>query len=209
MVRDVLFAPVLVVYVAVLAAMFAYGLNFVYLTVASLRARQPRRPAEPPGVWPVVTVQLPLYNEMYVAGRLIDAVAAMDYPRDRFEVQVLDDSSDETADVVAAATERWRDAGVDIVHVRRGLRTGYKAGALAAGLACARGELVAIFDADFVPSPSFLRHAVSALAADPRLAFVQARWGHINRGSSLLTKLQALAIDGHFGIEQQIGRAHV
>ena len=150
----------------------------------------------------MVTVQLPIYNEFYVAGRLIDDVARMDYPADRLEIQVLDDSTDETSDILAEVVAQWRDKGIDIIHVRRPDREGYKAGALAHGLALARGELIAIFDADFLPRPDFLRDAVPVLVADPGLAFVQARWGHVNRGSSLLTRLQAVAIDGHFGIEQ-------
>ena len=128
----------------------------------------------------------------------------MDYPADRLEIQVLDDSTDETVgrswpSVVA----QWREQGVDIVHVRRARpRRATRRARWPHGLALARGELIAIFDADFLPRPDFLRAAVPALVADPGLAFVQARWGHVNRGSSLLTRLQAVAIDGHFGIEQ-------
>lgn len=155
-----------------------------------------------PLIWPVVTIQLPIYNELYVAGRLIDEVARMDYPADRLEIQVLDDSTDETTAIVAGLVGRWRTRGVDIQHVRRSGRVGFKAGALAHGLELARGELIAIFDADFLPRPDFLRETVPVLLADPDLAFVQARWGHLNRDFSLLTRLQALAIDGHFGVEQ-------
>jgi cellulose synthase/poly-beta-1,6-N-acetylglucosamine synthase-like glycosyltransferase len=200
---ELLFVPVLLCYVAILTMMFVYGLNFIYLTIASLRARH-REPASTiPDVWPTVTVQLPIYNEMYVAGRLIDQVAAMDYPLDRLEIQVLDDSTDETRDIVADRVAHWRNEGIDIVHVRRPDRVGYKAGALRHGAAQSGSELLAIFDADFLPQPDFLRRAVPVMVADPELAFVQARWGHVNRGYSLLTRLQALAIDGHFGIEQR------
>jgi cellulose synthase/poly-beta-1,6-N-acetylglucosamine synthase-like glycosyltransferase len=199
---DLLFVPVLVVYVAILTALFVYGVNFVYLTIVALRTQDRRPESCVPATWPIVTVQLPIYNEVYVAQRLIDDVARMDYPADRLEIQVLDDSTDDTSALVAELVARWREKGVDIKHIQRGSREGYKAGALRHGLAQARGELLAIFDADFLPQPDFLREAVPILIANRDLAFVQARWGHVNRGFSLLTRLQAVAIDGHFGIEQ-------
>ena len=202
MLSDLLFVPVLVVYVVILCALFVYGVNFIYLTIASLQARDRGPALRVPATWPAVTIQLPIYNEVYVAGRLINEVARMDYPADRLEIQVLDDSTDETSTIVAELVASWRARGVNITHVRRVGRDGYKAGALRHGLALATGELIAIFDADFLPQPDFLREAVPALVADADLAFVQARWGHVNRGSSLLTRLQAVAIDGHFGIEQ-------
>ncbi|MBF6606359.1 MAG: glycosyltransferase [Chloroflexi bacterium] len=202
MLPEILFVPVLAAYLAILVALFAHGLNFLYLAKTAIQTSAARPPAVTPETWPLVTVQLPVYNELYVAERLIDAVAALSYPRGRLEVQVLDDSTDETATLVAAAVRRWRLRGLDIHHVRRERRTGYKAGALAAGLRLATGELIAIFDADFVPGPDFLVSTVAVLCADPGLAFVQARWGHTNREYSLLTRLQALAIDGHFAVEQ-------
>ena len=202
MLSDVLFVPVVVVYVAILTALFVYGMNFVYLTFVALATRDRRPPTCVPETWPTVTVQLPIYNEVYVARRLIDDVARLDYPAERLEIQVLDDSTDDTSTIVAELVAQWRAKGVDIVHVRRGDREGYKAGALRHGLALARGELIAIFDADFLPQPDFLRAAVPVLVADSGLAFVQARWDHVNRGFSLLTRLQAVAIDGHFAIEQ-------
>jgi cellulose synthase/poly-beta-1,6-N-acetylglucosamine synthase-like glycosyltransferase len=201
-VPDILFVPVLIGYLAVLSLLFVFGVNFVYLTVLALRSTKREPAAVIPDVWPVVTVQLPIYNELYVAGRLIDAVAAFDYPKGRLEIQVLDDSTDETSLIAAEHIERWRARGVDIHHVRRAGRDGFKAGALGHGLAAARGELIAIFDADFVPQPSFLRETVPVMVADAGLAFVQARWTHTNRDYSLLTKLQALSIDGHFAVEQ-------
>ncbi len=152
--------------------------------------------------WPVVTTQLPIYNERHVVERLIRAVCDFDYPPGRHEIQVLDDSTDDTVEIVAREVARHRAAGVDIVHLRRGHRQGFKAGALAEGLRRARGELVAIFDADFVPSPDFLRRTVPFLAVDPRCGFVQTRWGHRNRHFSLLTRVQSLGIDGHFVVEQ-------
>lgn len=138
---------------------------------------------------------------MYVAERLLDAVAEFDYPRDRLEVQVLDDSTDETRDIVAAKVDELRARGLDVVHLRRRDRRGYKAGALEAGLQRARGELVCIFDADFVPSPGVLRTAVPHFA-DPQVGMVQLRWGHLNRDYSTFTAVQALLLDGHFAIEQ-------
>jgi hypothetical protein len=198
----------LVLYYLTLGVLALYGIHRSWLVVTYLRHRRdrPALPA-PPAEWPVVTVQLPLYNEMYVATRLLDAVCRLSYPRDRLEIQVLDDSTDETSELVAAEVARWRERGVDVRHVRRGDRAGFKAGALDAGLACARGELLAVFDADFVPGPDFLEKTVPYFTdpADPqggsRLGMVQARWEHINRGYSLLTRIQAILLDGHFVIE--------
>jgi cellulose synthase/poly-beta-1,6-N-acetylglucosamine synthase-like glycosyltransferase len=202
MLPDLLAIPVVVAYVAVLGILFAYGLNFLVLAAIAVRTSETRPPARVPRRWPRVTVQLPVYNELYVVRRLIDAVCRIEYPGRSLEIQVLDDSTDETARIVADLVAHWRSRGVHIVHVRRADRVGFKAGALARGLASARGELVAIFDADFIPRPDFLVKTVPILCADPRLAFVQARWGHANREYSLLTRLQALSIDGHFAIEQ-------
>ena len=178
-----------------------YGIHRFFLAMLYLKTRR-RRPERPPDPeeWPVVTVQLPLYNEMYVAERLIDAVCRLDYPRHRLEVQVLDDSTDETTAIVAAAVARYRELGVDVHHLHRADRTGFKAGALAAGLARARGGLVAIFDADFVPRPDFLKQAVPWFA-DPSLGLVQGCWTHINRAYSFLTRIEAILLDGHFTIE--------
>jgi glycosyltransferase involved in cell wall biosynthesis len=154
------------------------------------------------GELPFVTIQLPLFNEATVATRLLDAVALMDYPLDRFEVQVLDDSTDETQALVRTHVERLREQGKNFVYLHRTNRVGYKAGALAEGLVCARGELVAIFDADFVPQPDFLRACVPHFR-DPDVGMVQTRWGHMNREQSLLTKVQALMLDGHHMVENR------
>jgi cellulose synthase/poly-beta-1,6-N-acetylglucosamine synthase-like glycosyltransferase len=151
--------------------------------------------------WPHVTVQLPIYNELYVAERLINAVARLDYPADLLEIQVLDDSTDETVEVVHRTVGRLRAGGVNIVHLHRTHRGGFKAGALAEGLACAHGEFLAIFDADFVPPPDFLKWTLPYFQ-NPRIAFVQTRWGHVNRDYSFLTFLQSLTLDAHFVIEQ-------
>jgi cellulose synthase/poly-beta-1,6-N-acetylglucosamine synthase-like glycosyltransferase len=155
-----------------------------------------------PEQWPSVVVQLPIYNEAHVVHRLIDAVAAIDYPRDRFSIQILDDSTDHTTALIQSRVEKYRAAGIDIVHVRRPVREGFKAGALAYGMAHTDAELITIFDADFLPPPDFLRRTMPHLAADPLIGVVQARWGHLNDAHSFLTRAQALAIDMHFVIQQ-------
>jgi len=191
-------------YLAVLLGLTLYGLN-AYVLVALHRRHRRRAESTPrpaaPEVWPTVTVQLPLYNERYVARRLLEAVARLDYPAARLEIQVLDDSDDETTAILGELVARLRDAGVTVAHLHRTERTGFKAGALEAGLKEARGEFVAVFDADFVPPPDFLRRAIPDFA-DPSVAVVQARWGHLNREFSLLTMAQSLGIDGHFAVEQ-------
>ncbi len=149
---------------------------------------------------PVVTVQLPLFNEATVTARLLEAAGQLDYPRDRFEIQVLDDSTDETRHIAEAKVEELRERGIDIHYVRRPDRHGYKAGALDYGLRSARGELVAMFDADFVPQPRFLRDVVDHFV-DPQVGMVQTRWGHMNREANLLTEVQALMLDGHHLVE--------
>ncbi|MBI3241195.1 MAG: glycosyltransferase [Chloroflexi bacterium] len=177
-----------------------YGFNSLYLLWLYRRAATR---VGPPmlDVWPRVTVQLPLFNELHTVERLISAVAALDYPRHLLEVQVLDDSTDATTELAASLVARAQVNGLNIVHLHRAKRDGYKAGALAAGLTQAQGEFIAIFDADFVPPPDFLRRALPWFA-DPRAGCVQARWSHLNRNYSLLTQLQALGVDGHFVVEQ-------
>jgi len=158
----------------------------------------------PPGDWPSVTIQIPIFNERRVAERVITAAANLDYPADRLHIQVLDDSTDNTSARVARLVARLRrERGLNIAHRHRQRREGYKAGALAAGLEEDGSEFVAIFDADFAPEPDWLKRAVAALAAHPDLAFVQTRWGHLNRDQNLVTAAQALALDGHFVVEQQ------
>ena len=178
-----------------------YGFNSLVVTWLYLRYR--RNPVEvpaPPDEWPHVTVQLPVYNELHIVEQLLAKVAGLDYPRDRLEIQLLDDSTDATRHVAAQAITRLRSQGVDAVHVTRTERTGFKAGALAAGLTMAKGELIGVFDADFLPPPDFLRRVVPHFA-DHALGCVQTRWGHLNRDYSLFTRCQALGIDGHFIIE--------
>jgi cellulose synthase/poly-beta-1,6-N-acetylglucosamine synthase-like glycosyltransferase len=157
-------------------------------------------PAGKQEVWPAVTIQLPIYNEMYVADRLIDAVCQIEYPRELLEIQVLDDSTDETRSVAEQAVRRNAARGVDIKYIHRSDRSGYKAGALDAALKVATGEFVAIFDADFIPTHDFLTRTVPFFT-DPKVAMVQARWGHINQDYSLLTKIQSILLDGHFVLE--------
>jgi cellulose synthase/poly-beta-1,6-N-acetylglucosamine synthase-like glycosyltransferase len=149
---------------------------------------------------PRVTVQLPIFNELYVTERLIEAVARLDYPRELLEIQVLDDSTDETQAIARGCVERLRAEGLDIAYVHRTNRAGFKAGALDNGLALAKGEFVAVFDADFVPEPDFLTRSVHFFT-DPEVGMVQARWGHLNRDYSALTQAQAILLDGHFVIE--------
>ena len=151
--------------------------------------------------YPKVTVQLPVYNELYVIERLIDAVCEFDYPKDALEFQVLDDSTDETENIIAAKVKEKTLEGIDIQHVRRPERIGYKAGALKYGNEIAKGEFIAIFDADFIPPPDFLKKTIPFFK-DEKIGVVQTRWGHINKDYSLLTKLQAFGLDAHFTIEQ-------
>src|SRR5262245_52592069 len=194
-------ALILGTYFFVLIILAVYGWHRYYLVYLYMKNkdRQPV-PAGELDTLPRITVQLPIYNEMYVADRLIDAVCALDYPRELLEIQVLDDSTDETRAVAERAVHRHAANGVDIAYLHRVDRTGYKAGALEAGLRVAKGDYVAIFDADFIPSADFLRRTVSFFS-DPNVALVQARWGHINQDYSLLTKIQAILLDGHFVLE--------
>jgi cellulose synthase/poly-beta-1,6-N-acetylglucosamine synthase-like glycosyltransferase len=204
---DYLLVPIAIIYFFVIGLLFVYGANFFYMTcVTGLHKPRSSKPA-PVEHWPTVTVQLPIYNEMYVAERLIEAAARLDYPRHLLEIQVLDDSTDSTVDLVDRAVKRLCNQGVWIMHMRRKQRTGYKAGALAEGLQQAKGEYLAIFDADFVPRPDFLIRALPHLVHTSQnvgqpMAFIQTRWSHLNRDYSLLTLLQSLSIDAHFKVEQ-------
>jgi cellulose synthase/poly-beta-1,6-N-acetylglucosamine synthase-like glycosyltransferase len=200
-----------VLYFAVLLFLSAYGVHRLHLVILCRVHR--RRIAERVGAAPFedsqdesklphVTIQLPLFNESTVATRLLDAVANMDYPASRLEIQVLDDSIDETAGLVRAHVEQLKERGLDAVYIHRTNRVGYKAGALDNGLKVAKGELVAVFDADFVPQPEFVRQIVSHFR-DEKVAMVQTRWGHINRDHSILTKVQALQLDGHHMVENR------
>jgi cellulose synthase/poly-beta-1,6-N-acetylglucosamine synthase-like glycosyltransferase len=192
---------ILAAYFFVLIVLAVYGWHRYYLVYLYMKHRGNEPKAGPlPDPLPRVTIQLPLYNEMYVADRLIDAVCRIDYPREKLEIQVLDDSVDETRSIAGAAVRRWSEQGVDIKYYHRADRTGFKAGALEAGLKVATGEYVGIFDADFIPTTDFLMRLMPHFA-DPKVGMVQARWGHINADYSLLTKIQAILLDGHFVLE--------
>ncbi|MGE5199830.1 MAG: cellulose synthase family protein [Rhodospirillaceae bacterium] len=195
-------ALVLGSYFFVLVILALYGWHRYYLVYSYMKNKD-RVPGPPPawdGPLPAVTVQLPIYNEMYVVDRLLQATARLDYPRDLLEIQVLDDSTDETVDVARRAVARLVSQGFDVKYLHRGDRSGFKAGALDAGLRVARGEFVAIFDADFIPTADFLQKTIPYFQ-DPAIALVQARWGHVNADYSLLTKAQAILLDGHFVLE--------
>ncbi len=186
----------------------AYGVHRLMLALRLLkRGAAPSRRIDLPADPPRVTIQIPLYNERYVAERVIHAAGAIDYPRDRFDVQVLDDSTDDTTRLAARAVDELTRRGVRAAHIRRPHRNGFKAGALANGLRSASGDLIAIFDADFVPPADFLRRMVGEFG-DPGVGMVQARWGHLNRSTNLLTRVQALQLDAHFTVEHGVRFAH-
>src|SRR5919112_3012926 len=193
---------ILVLYFFVLSILAIYGWHRYYLVYLYMKNKDNAPlPLPPLEALPRVTVQLPIFNEMYVADRLIDAVCEMDYPAELLEIQVLDDSTDETTDIAERAVRRHASRGFNIHYLHRVDRRGYKAGALEAGLRQADGEFVAIFDADFIPSRDFLQKTLPYFATDPRIGMVQARWGHINQDYSLLTKIQSILLDAHFVLE--------
>jgi cellulose synthase/poly-beta-1,6-N-acetylglucosamine synthase-like glycosyltransferase len=196
---------ILLTYLFSLTVLFVFGSHGFIMIYYYLKYRTTRQATalEIP-YYPVVTVQLPVFNEMYVVGRLIDAACGMVYPKDKLEIQILDDSTDKTLGVVAACVDRYRKQGFDIKHIHRSNRAGFKAGALKEGLAKSRGEFVAIFDADFVPRQDFLLKTIPYFVADEKIGMVQTRWEHINSEYSLLTRTQAMALDGHFVIEQTV-----
>jgi cellulose synthase/poly-beta-1,6-N-acetylglucosamine synthase-like glycosyltransferase len=192
------------IYIVTALLLAVYALNSWVLTLLSLIYHK-RVPVLFPSARqyrPPVTVQLPIFNEALVVERLIDAVVKLDYPRELLQVQILDDSTDETTDLARARVNIYRRQGIDIEFIHRSQRPGFKAGALANGMRSATGEFIAIFDADFIPDPQFLKQTVPHFAGNPRTGLIQARWGHVNRHYSWLTAAQALALDGHFAIEQ-------
>jgi cellulose synthase/poly-beta-1,6-N-acetylglucosamine synthase-like glycosyltransferase len=186
--------------------MIIYTLNFNYLSYKSTRNslihKITRKINLSDETCPLVTIQLPIYNEKYVATRLIDAVCSMDYPKERMEIQVLDDSDDETSGIIEAIVDKYGKDGFTISAFHRVNRSGYKAGALKEGLKLAKGEFIAIFDADFMPQSDFLKKALFYFE-DSKIGLVQGRWGHINEKYSILTKAQAVSLDLHFFIEQK------
>lgn len=192
----------IVVYFTVLVGLSLYGLHrYVMLYLYYKYRKQKIVPAGRFGELPRITVQLPLYNEMYVTERLLDAVTALDYPRTKLEIQVLDDSTDETREIAARKVQELQVAGFDVVHIHRTDRRGFKAGALENGLRQARGEFIAIFDADFVPQSDLLQKMIHYFT-DANVGMLQTRWGHINEQYSLLTRIQSILLDAHFLIEQ-------
>jgi cellulose synthase/poly-beta-1,6-N-acetylglucosamine synthase-like glycosyltransferase len=193
---------ILVLYFFVLSILAIYGWHRYYLVYLYMKNRDKAPvPAPPLRDLPPVTIQLPIYNEMYVADRLIDAVCEMTYPRELLEIQVLDDSTDETTEIAELAVQRNAARGFNISYLHRVDRRGFKAGALEAGLKVSHGEFIAIFDADFVPPKDFLVRTLPYFATDPKIGMVQARWGHINQDYSLLTKIQSILLDAHFVLE--------
>ena len=195
---------ILIVYFAILGTLAIYGGYRIKQVIDFWRYRrfvpQPLARFSEEEL-PRITVQLPLFNELYVVDRLLKAVTAIDYPREKLEIQVLDDSTDETVKVAAAVVEKYAAEGFDITYIHRSDRTGFKAGALENGNKSAKGDLFAIFDADFVPKPDFLRKLVDYFT-DPMVGCAQMRWSHINGKYNLLTRLQTIMLDGHFVVEQ-------
>jgi cellulose synthase/poly-beta-1,6-N-acetylglucosamine synthase-like glycosyltransferase len=197
----------LIPYFIVLILLASYGLHRYVLVYLYYKNRK-NRTTEPASLFtelPRVTVQLPMFNERYVAERLIDCICKLKYPADKIEIQVLDDSTDETVEVVRNLVERYAALGHSITYHRRTNREGFKAGALQEGMKTARGEFIAIFDADFTPPEDFLLKTIHHFA-DPKIAMVQTRWTHINRNYSFLTEVEAILLDGHFVLEHS-GRA--
>lgn len=200
-------------YAIALLSMSIFGLNIWLLTIVAVADRLPlpwrhkRLPAPSDIEWPTVLVQLPLYNERYVAERLIDAVAAMDYPAARLTIQVLDDSTDDTAGMTRSRVAYHRARGHAIAYLHRANRSGYKAGALSGGLEVSNAEFVAIFDADFVPPADFLRRTIPEFARDPRIGVVESRWEHLNRDQNPFTQSLALQLDNYFGVQQPASAA--
>ncbi len=192
---------IVIAYFSILSILSFYGLHR-YIMVF-LYNKYKNRVVEPQSRFeelPRVTIQIPSYNEMYVIERVIDAVCSFDYPKALLDIQVLDDSTDETQRIALSVVERWQNLGLDISYIHRKDRTGFKAGALENGLRTAKGEFVAIFDADFIPEPDFLQKSIHFFT-DPKVGMVQGRWEHLNRGYSFLTKTQAIFLDGHFVLE--------
>jgi cellulose synthase/poly-beta-1,6-N-acetylglucosamine synthase-like glycosyltransferase len=192
------------IYLVIILWLALYGINNLVNAILYLRIRKTLKHREhisPPKEWPLVTIQLPIFNEKYTVERLLSAVTRMDYPPDRLQIQVLDDSTDDTAGLVSRLVGRYKSQGINIEWLHRTDRRGYKAGALDEGLSLATGDLIAIFDADFVPKPDWLKKTVP-LFQNSALGCLQTRWGHTNRKYNSLTRAEAMAIDGHFIVEQ-------
>ncbi len=200
---------VIVLYTISLLLIFMYSLAqlnllFNYLSSKKVKDDSPKFDLSNPDEIPYITIQLPVYNEMYVMERLLDNIAKIDYPKDKLEIQVLDDSTDETVETTLKHVQKLQATGLDIKHITRTDRKGFKAGALKEGLETAKGSIIAIFDSDFLPQKDWLKHTVPYFK-DEAIGVVQTRWGHINRNYSILTRIQAFALDAHFTLEQ-VGR---
>lgn len=197
---------IIAIYTIAILLIFMYSiaqLNLLFNYLASKKKKDisPKFNLENPSETPYITIQLPVYNELYVMDRLLKNIATIEYPREKLEIQVLDDSTDESVISTASLIKELQKTGLNITHICRKNRTGFKAGALKEGLKIAKGEFVAIFDADFLPKPNWLKETVPYFK-DDKIGVVQTRWGHINRNYSTLTKIQAFALDAHFTLEQ-------
>lgn len=200
---------IILIYSIALILIFMYALAqlnllFNYLAAQKKQDNSPKFDLSNPEEIPFVTIQLPVFNELYVMDRLLDNIAEIDYPKDKLEIQVLDDSTDETVKSTAKHISKLQETGLDIKHITRTNRNGFKAGALKEGLKTAKGEFIAIFDADFLPKKDWLKLTIPYFK-NAKIGVVQTRWGHINRNYSVLTKIQAFALDAHFTLEQ-VGR---
>lgn len=201
---------IVLVYIVDILALFYFGVHCYAMVHLFLKNRKNCESSEDEleqlrkkmGDWPQVTIQLPMFNEYYVVERLIDSVVEIDYPKDRLEIQVLDDSTDESAQLAEKKVNEYREKGFDINYIHRENRQGHKAGALKEAMESVKGDYIAIFDADFLPSVDFLKKTVPYFYSDSKLGMVQTRWGHVNADYSMLTKAQSIGIDGHFIIEQ-------
>lgn len=193
-------------YLGVVISLSLYGLNNLIMTILYLQAGaspRPKKKTQTLKIWPMVTLQLPVFNEKYTIERLLSAITQLDYPTDCLQIQVLDDSTDDTAELTHQLVDEYKSRGVNIEWIHREDRTGYKAGALHEGLKSARGEFIGIFDADFVPKRDWLKKTMP-LFQDGKIGCLQTRWGHTNRSYNSLTRAEALAIDGHFIVEQTV-----
>lgn len=192
----------IIIYTLALSFIFLYSIVQINLVINYLRKKEPTpQQTIKEQDLPFVTVQLPLYNELYVVERLIDAITKFDYPKDKFEIQILDDSTDKTLEIVAKKVVEYKAKGFQIYQYRRTERTGFKAGALVEGTKIAKGEFIAIFDADFLPKSNFLKETVPYFQ-DEKIGVVQTKWEHINKNYSMLTRVQAFGLDAHFTVEQ-------
>ncbi|MDB9961684.1 glycosyltransferase family 2 protein [Oceanihabitans sp.] len=200
---------IIIIYSIALLLIFLYALAqlnllFNYISAQKKETKSQTFNLSNPDEIPYVTIQLPVYNELYVMERLLDNIAKIDYPKDKLEIQVLDDSTDETIETTAAQVTALKSKGLDITHICRTNRDGFKAGALKEGLKIAKGEFIAIFDADFLPQKNWLKQTIPYFK-DEDIGVVQTRWSHLNRNYSILTRIQAFALDAHFTLEQ-VGR---